>query len=78
MGGVSPLNSLLVKARSYATEGSRFKDDYMISIGVYANFLDHQKKEAESFSKMTIEYSKESQLNREAIPYLAGWHWKKI
>ncbi|NQZ14399.1 MAG: hypothetical protein HRT94_06235 [Alphaproteobacteria bacterium] len=76
IGGDAPLYCLIVKARAFKPGQVDFKGDYMFSVGLYANFLEEHADEMDAFSKMQIEYSKVSQLEREAVPYLSGWYWE--
>ena len=77
MGGDILMNSLLIKTHiGHQYLPNFFNEDYVVSVGLYGNFLEGQEAEAEAFSKLQIEYSKEAQLNRAAKPYLAGWYWK--
>ncbi|NQZ14397.1 MAG: FAD-binding protein [Alphaproteobacteria bacterium] len=53
------------------------ESDYLMSVGIFANFLEEQEEAAKKCAKRHILYSKEMQEKHNARLYRYAWYWDK-
>jgi hypothetical protein len=51
--------------------------EYMIDIGIYANFLEKDKKSAIEAARLSMLFSRQMQKDFGAKVYRHGWEWDK-
>lgn len=75
-GGHVTIYTVLTKSNKKVPQFPHYTNsDYLISIGLYANYLPEQRDLAIDAAKAQMQYSKVSQEKHGALVYRYGWEW---
>ena len=78
LGGEVVFYSVVTKTHKETAHFPHYSDqDYVLSIGVYGNFLADHKQQAKEFARLQMLYSKQFQDELKGVPYRYGWEWQE-
>ena len=78
MGGSVIIYSSITRSNKKMDHFPHYSDqDYMMSVGIFGNFLAEKEDAAKAFAHKQMLYSKQSQDEWGGRPYRYGWEWRE-